>query len=84
MRNDRCVEQDSLSLEVLLRGQDVARILNVSRAFAYQLMQRGEIATVRIGNSVRVRQSDLETFIARNLHSAHPAHSISESISLSQ
>jgi excisionase family DNA binding protein len=38
----------------LLKTNDVARLLNISRAFAYQLMRQGEIPTVKIGNAVRV------------------------------
>ena len=51
----------------LLTAQDVARILNISLAFAYQLMQRGEIPTVLLGRSRRVRPVDLEKFIAKNV-----------------
>jgi excisionase family DNA binding protein len=51
----------------LLKAIEVAKILNISRAFAYQLMQRGEIRTVVIGTSRRVRPEDLTEFIAENL-----------------
>lgn len=50
----------------LLKGNDVARLLNISRAFAYQLMRQGEIPTVRIGNAVRVRKEDLLSYIDHN------------------
>ncbi len=53
--------------DALLKGDDVARILNVSRSFAFQLMQRGEIPTVRLGRAVRVRPSDLERFITDSI-----------------
>ncbi|MBU1934462.1 helix-turn-helix domain-containing protein, partial [Patescibacteria group bacterium] len=39
----------------LLRAGEVAQILNVSRAFAYRLMQQGKIRTVAIAKSRRVR-----------------------------
>ena len=52
--------------EALLTGNDVARVLNVSRAFAYQLMQRGEIPTVHLGRSRRVIPADLERYISQN------------------
>ena len=51
----------------LLRATEVAEILNVSRAFAYQLMQRGEIRTVAIGSAKRVRPEDLQEFIVQSL-----------------
>ena len=49
--------------EQLLKPAEVAQILQISRAMAYQLLQRGEIPTVRIGTLVRVKRSDLETYI---------------------
>jgi excisionase family DNA binding protein len=51
----------------LLKATEVAKILNVSRAMAYQLMQRGEIRTVSIGSAKRVRREDLERYIQENL-----------------
>ena len=51
--------------EQLLRARDVARILNVSRAMAYRVIQRGDIPVVRIGNAVRVRLSDLQEYVKR-------------------
>jgi excisionase family DNA binding protein len=50
----------------LLNAKEVAEILNISKAFAYKLMQTGEITTVFIGSSRRVRMADLEEFIIRN------------------
>jgi excisionase family DNA binding protein len=53
--------------EPLLKATDVAEILNVSRAMAYQLMQQGKIRSVQIGTSRRVRVEDLTFFITENL-----------------
>jgi excisionase family DNA binding protein len=51
-------------LDPLLRVSDVVRRLKISRSLAYQLLQSGEIPTVRIRNKiVRVYESDLEQFI---------------------
>lgn len=47
----------------LLKAEDIASILNISLGFAYQLMKRGDIPTVSLGRSVRVRPLDLEGFI---------------------
>ena len=49
--------------ERLLKPAEVAEILQVSKALAYNLMKRGEIPTVRIGSTVRVRREDLEKYI---------------------
>ncbi len=54
-------------MEELLKGKDVARILNVSLAYAYSLLAQGQIPSVRFGKTVRVRGIDLEAFIENNL-----------------
>ena len=58
-----------INLFILLKPADVAQRLNISKSLTYRLLQSGTIPTVRFGHSVRVRSSDLETFIERNLHS---------------
>ena len=50
----------------LLKSDEVAEILQISRSMAYALMKRGDIPTVRIGTSVRVRPEDLEKYIKDN------------------
>lgn len=52
--------------EKLLNGNQVAEILNISRAAAYNLMKRGQLPSVRFGRSVRVMPGDLELFIQEN------------------
>ena len=51
----------------LLSAADIAKILNISKAMAYRMMQAGKIRTVQIGKSRRVRQIDLYSFITDNL-----------------
>ena len=51
----------------LLRAVEVAQILNISRAFAYRLMQQGKIRTVAIDRARRVRPEDLHSFIEENI-----------------
>lgn len=53
--------------ERLLKATDVAEILNISRAMAYQLLQQGKIRSVNIGSARRVRLQDLQFFIEENL-----------------
>ena len=66
----------------LLKAIDVAEILNVSRALAYRLIQKGDIPVIRINSSVRVRPIDLEHFIQRCLSDSYheSSNSILESI----
>lgn len=61
------MENTNTQFTNLLTGEEIAKILNVSRAYAYQLMRQRMIPTVKIGRSVRVRQEDLEQFISTNL-----------------
>lgn len=53
--------------EQLLKAVEVAEKLNVSRAFAYQLMRQGVIPTVKILGARRVRPEDLQRFIMENI-----------------
>ena len=55
--------------EKLLRGEEVADQLRISKAFAYRLMANGAIQVVRIGRSVRVRPEELEEFIRKQTQS---------------
>ena len=59
---------DNQTENSLLCPSDVAARLNISKSFAYRLMQTGEIPVVRIRAACRVRPQDLEEYIKRNLH----------------
>lgn len=51
-------------IEQLLKASDIARRLSISRSAAYKLMAE-TLPVVRFGaNILRVRESDLEEFIA--------------------
>jgi excisionase family DNA binding protein len=50
----------------LLRANEVASILDISRSHAYLLLQEGKIPTVRINRCVRVLPEDLENYMERN------------------
>lgn len=63
------INQNQLSDQTqLLKVEDIASILNISRSFAYQLVQTGQIPVVRLGKACRVRPQDLADYIDRNLH----------------
>ena len=47
----------------LLKGNEVAERLNISKAFAYRLIAAGDMPAIRLGRSVRGRAEDLEKFI---------------------
>jgi excisionase family DNA binding protein len=67
MFSNPVTHNQTISSGRLLKAQDVAAILNVSRSFAYALMQSGQLPSVRLGRSIRVRPSDLEDYISGNL-----------------
>jgi excisionase family DNA binding protein len=50
----------------LLKPKEVAEILNINRSFAYKLLRSGQIPTVKLGKSVRVRPQDLVDYIEKN------------------
>ena len=54
----------------LLNAADVAKVLNISLAMAYRLIQIGEIRAVQIGKGRRVRLQDLHQYIESNLTNA--------------
>jgi len=47
----------------LMKPNDVARKLQVSRALAYRLMAEGDIPSVRFGRTVRIKEEDLLRWI---------------------
>ena len=51
--------------EQLLKASDIARVLNISRAMAYRLIQQGALPVVRINHAVRVKPSDLAEYVQR-------------------
>ena len=67
----------TIALEPLLKVDDVIRILNVSRSYAYKLMKCGDIPTINIGGSVRVHPRDLEKYIASKVSGSDKRNSFS-------
>ena len=59
------IQTEKNQVETLLKATDIAKILNISRALAYRLLQKGDIPVIRIKNAVRVKPSDLESYIAK-------------------
>jgi excisionase family DNA binding protein len=55
-------------VEKLLKPEEVANLLTISRSFAYRLMQSGQLPTIRLGRSCRVRPQDLAEYLEANLH----------------
>ena len=68
MYKDKEFQENNLRINTLLNAEQVAEILNLSRSKTYHLMQLGEIPTVRIGKSRRVRPEDLIEYINKNIY----------------
>jgi excisionase family DNA binding protein len=48
----------------LLTVAEVAELLRVSNMTVYRLLKAGELPSVRIGKSFRVREEDLDAYLA--------------------
>jgi excisionase family DNA binding protein len=68
MYKDKEFQESVLRINTLLNAKQVAEILNISKSKAYHFMQLGEIPTVRIGKSRRVRPEDLIEYINKNTY----------------
>ena len=49
----------------LLKADEVAAILNISRSLTYRLFQEGKIPTIKINKTIRVKPNDLTTYIQK-------------------
>lgn len=52
----------------LLTANEAAKLLKVHFSTVYEMMDRGEIATVKFGRSKRIRRQDLEKFIEEHIN----------------
>lgn len=59
--------EESVNRRGLARVPEAEQFLGISRASVYGLMERGELAYVKLGKSRRIPWSALEGLIERNL-----------------
>jgi len=52
--------------ERLLKAGEIAKILNISKAKVYRLIQQGQIPVIRIHRLVRVLPADLKEYARRS------------------
>jgi excisionase family DNA binding protein len=69
--SEKSLEKPQSVVTKLLKASDVANIMSISRSFAYQLLETGQLPTVHLGRSVRVRAEDLRVFIEKNTTSGY-------------
>lgn len=58
--------------ERLLTVGEVARILHISRSLMYELTQRGDLPSVRIGRVLRFRADDIRRYIQQQADPKRP------------
>jgi excisionase family DNA binding protein len=54
----------------LLRLDEVAQRLSISKSMAWKLVAYGQLRSVKIGRAVRVRPADIEEYLARSTRDA--------------
>ena len=57
------MEKVDLDQPVLLRAEEVSRLLRIGRTMTFQLIANGDLPVVRIGRAVRVPKKQLEAWI---------------------
>ena len=66
--------QGTVGPALLLRAEEGARLVNVSRSKFFLMMQRGEVpGVVRLGRSVRVSRFALERWVREQAGEPEPA-----------
>ncbi len=62
---ERTLPADAPASKLLLKVEEAAHLLSLSRKTIYDLMRRGELASLKIGGSRRIPLTALHDFIAR-------------------
>ena len=55
----------------MLTPDDIMQALRLSRSTVYNMLKRGEIPSVKIGNMLRVNKSDFEHWLEQHTTAAH-------------
>jgi excisionase family DNA binding protein len=61
------VQTEARSEEALLTPEELARYLKCSRTFAYQILARGEIPSLKLGKLRRIRREDAELYVEKKV-----------------
>lgn len=65
--SSRPAELPKIAARLLLRPEEGAEILNVSRARMYELMAAGKVRSIKVGRLRRIPVHEIERFIATEL-----------------
>lgn len=58
-------DDNKATRKLAVRVPEAARLLDVSRSKAYELIRTGEIPSIRVGKTVRVPLMELEMWVSR-------------------
>jgi excisionase family DNA binding protein len=53
------------SMPLLVRAEEAARLLGISRTRTYEMLRQGELRSVRLGRARRVRLADIEALVEK-------------------
>jgi excisionase family DNA binding protein len=67
--SSRKVQPAEMERPLCLRVADAARLLDISKSKAYDLINRGVLPAIRVGSSWRVRRTDLDRLLERGSRS---------------
>jgi excisionase family DNA binding protein len=65
------VQSEKQSEQALLTPEELADHLKCGRTFAYQILARGEIPSLKLGKLRRIRREDVESFIQEKVSGSH-------------
>lgn len=61
------MDHEELVFPSLFTVEEAAKILFISRAYAYKLISEKKLPALKIGNTYRIRVDDLEKYITSSL-----------------
>lgn len=66
-KNTSLMDPDAQQPDEFLTAAELAKILKISRAQAYQLIKTKAIPSFSVGRTVRVRSKDLDAFVQEHM-----------------
>ena len=65
------MQTETRSDEALLTPEELADYLKCSRTYAYQILARGDIPSLKLGKLQRIRCQDAELYIEKKVSGGH-------------
>jgi len=61
----------------LLSVHEVCQQLGMGKSWVYRRLGSGEIPSVKLGRSIKIRRDDLEAYLEQHRHAVHPTQNSS-------